>query len=194
MLIIALSALLVLTAALYGRAAGRAWATEAPIVEKIREYRVKTAELRSRKCLPRIRPLLPAHAIPPRWRPVVAERWRMRWVRSQFAGQHCLPVDPKGKPGTVELGKHMAEKAGWTGSQWECLHDLWDELESRWYVYADNPSSSAYGIPQALPGSKMGAGWQHSARVQIRWGLGYVRGRYGTPCGALSFRLAHGWY
>ena len=59
--------------------------------------------------------------------------------------------------------------------------------ESGWNVYADNPSSSAYGIPQALPGSKMasaGADWATNPVTQIRWGLGYIQDRYGSPCGA----------
>jgi hypothetical protein len=64
-------------------------------------------------------------------------------------------------------------------------------------VHADNPSSSAYGIPQALPGSKMaaaGADWQSNAATQIRWGLGYIKARYGSPCSAWGFKQSHGWY
>ena len=63
-------------------------------------------------------------------------------------------------------------------------------------MYASNPSG-AYGIPQALPGSKMssaGADWATSARTQIIWGLGYIAGRYGTPCGAWAHVEANGWY
>ena len=60
------------------------------------------------------------------------------------------------------------------------------------------PGSGAYGIPQALPGSKMasaGSDWQNSAETQIKWGLGYISSRYGTPCGAWSTWQAHGgWY
>jgi hypothetical protein len=64
-------------------------------------------------------------------------------------------------------------------------------------VSADNPHSSAYGIPQALPGSKMasfGADWRTNPATQIRWGLDYVNTRYGTPCQAWSFKRWHGWY
>ncbi|MEX1059140.1 MAG: hypothetical protein WEC17_01785 [Candidatus Saccharimonadales bacterium] len=93
-----------------------------------------------------------------------------------------------------ELGQRMAAAIGWTGEQWKCLDALWGRYESSWYVYADNPRTEAYGIPQALPGSKMGTGWQRSAYVQIKWGLGYVRGRFGSPCSALSYRLVNGWY
>ena len=94
----------------------------------------------------------------------------------------------------VVLGQKMAARVGWAGTQWNCLKQLWGHLEGGWYVYADNPTSLAYGIPQALPGSKMGVGWRNSAFAQIKWGLGYVRAKYGTPCSALSTRLAKGWY
>jgi hypothetical protein len=85
---------------------------------------------------------------------------------------------------------------GWGDDQFGCLVDLWNK-ESGWNVYATNPSSGAYGIPQALPGDKMataGADWQTSAATQIKWGLGYISGRYGTPCGAWSHSVSVGWY
>ncbi len=88
----------------------------------------------------------------------------------------------------------MARDFGWTGQQWQCLDTLWGTRESGWDHTSDNPTSDAYGIPQALPGSKMGPGWQHNPRVQIRWGLGYIKGRYGTPCGALAHSHSVGWY
>ena len=80
--------------------------------------------------------------------------------------------------------------------QFGCLDSLW-ERESHWNVYADNPNSSAYGIPQALPGSKMasaGADWATNPVTQIRWGLGYIQDRYGSPCGAWGHSQSHGWY
>jgi type IV secretory pathway VirB10-like protein len=86
----------------------------------------------------------------------------------------------------------MASKYGWGADQFSCLNSLWNR-ESGWRVHAANPSG-AYGIPQALPGSKMGAGWQNSARVQVAWGLGYIKSRYGTPCGAWSHSQSSGWY
>lgn len=94
----------------------------------------------------------------------------------------------------IELGRKMAAQYGWTGAQWKCLYDLWGRYESSWRVNADNPHSDAYGIPQALPGSKMGSGWRTSAYVQIRWGLRYIRGSFGSPCGALAYRLSNGYY
>lgn len=91
------------------------------------------------------------------------------------------------------MGRQMMLAAGFGEDQWPCLYNLWRE-ESGWTVTADNPTSDAYGIPQALPGSKMGPGWEYDARVQINWGLGYIKGRYGTPCAAYSTKKAQGWY
>lgn len=84
---------------------------------------------------------------------------------------------------------------GWSSSQFGCLDSLW-ERESGWSTYAAN-SSGAYGIPQALPGSKMasaGADWRTNPYTQIRWGLGYISGRYGSPCGALAHSNSYGYY
>ncbi len=81
---------------------------------------------------------------------------------------------------------------GWGEDQFTCLVQLW-QRESGWRVTAANPSG-AYGIPQALPGSKMGTGWQTDAKVQIDWGLGYIRGRYTNPCGAWAHSNSYGWY
>ncbi|MFC6355263.1 aggregation-promoting factor C-terminal-like domain-containing protein [Luethyella okanaganae] len=85
---------------------------------------------------------------------------------------------------------------GWGTTEFDCLVSLWSK-ESGWRVNAYNASSGAYGIPQALPGSKMataGADWETSAATQIEWGLGYVSGRYGTPCGAWAHSQDAGWY
>jgi hypothetical protein len=93
------------------------------------------------------------------------------------------------------LGRREAAQRGWVGEQWTCLDYLWTR-ESRWLKSAANPSG-AYGIPQALPGAKMasaGPDWQTNPVTQIRWGLGYISGRYGTPCGAWAHSQATGWY
>lgn len=69
--------------------------------------------------------------------------------------------------------------------------------ESGWNRFARNPYSGAYGIPQALPGSKMAvvAGdWSWNGYTQIRWMLRYVRARYGSPCVALAHSYRYGWY
>lgn len=95
-----------------------------------------------------------------------------------------------------QIGQQMAAARGWTGSQWTCLESLWTK-ESNWSHTAANPSSGAYGIPQSLPGSKMataGSDWQTNPATQIQWGLDYIAGRYGTPCGAWSHSQANNWY
>jgi hypothetical protein len=76
-----------------------------------------------------------------------------------------------------------------------CLQDLWNH-ESGWRYDAENPSG-AYGIPQALPGSKMssaGADWATNPATQIRWGLGYIKALYGNPCNAWYFDDRNGYY
>jgi hypothetical protein len=85
---------------------------------------------------------------------------------------------------------------GWGREQYSCLVKLWDR-ESNWRVNAYNSSSGAYGIPQALPGNKMataGPDWLTNPDTQINWGLNYIQGRYGTPCGALSHSDQLNWY
>jgi hypothetical protein len=94
------------------------------------------------------------------------------------------------------IAKALLSKYGYGQDQFTCLDSIYSQ-ESGWNTHADNPASSAYGIPQALPGSKMataGPNWQNDAATQIKWGLGYIKGRYGSPCGAWGFKQAHGWY
>ena len=76
------------------------------------------------------------------------------------------------------------------------LIPMWNR-ESAWSASAQNPSSGAYGIPQALPGDKMAtvaADWRTNPATQIKWGLGYIKDRYGTPSAAWTFWQANGWY
>jgi hypothetical protein len=90
----------------------------------------------------------------------------------------------------------MLSMYGWGDSEFGCFDNIIMH-ESKWSITATNPSSGAYGIPQALPGSKMataGADWKTNPATQITWALGYVKARYSTPCGAWSFKSAHGWY
>ncbi|MFG2757470.1 transglycosylase SLT domain-containing protein [Streptomyces wuyuanensis] len=82
------------------------------------------------------------------------------------------------------------------GDQFQCFSNIVDH-ESSWNYRAQNPSSGAYGLVQALPGSKMasaGADWQTNPATQIKWGLNYMNDRYGSPCGAWSFWQANHWY
>ncbi|GGC16394.1 ubiquitin-like domain-containing protein [Cellulomonas carbonis] len=100
-------------------------------------------------------------------------------------------------PGTARaIALEMVLARGWGEDQFSCLDSLWMK-ESGWRVTAENPSSGAYGIPQALPGTKMataGADWRTSAATQITWGLGYISARYGTPCAAWAHSQARNWY
>jgi hypothetical protein len=104
-------------------------------------------------------------------------------------------------PDPAAAKRYAASRMGaydWGASQYQCLLDLWTH-ESGWRVNAYNPSSAAYGIPQAWPGDKMatyGSDWMTSYVTQIRWGLDYIRSSYGTPCGAWHFELSHtpNWY
>lgn len=94
------------------------------------------------------------------------------------------------------VAKQMVAARGWGDGEFQCLVALWNR-ESHWNPYAENPYSGAYGIPQALPGTKMasaGADWRTNPVTQITWGLGYIAGRYGTPCGAWQHSEAIGWY
>lgn len=84
----------------------------------------------------------------------------------------------------------------WGIDQYSCLVKLWNR-ESNWRVNAFNASSGAYGIPQALPGKKMavaGPDWMTNPETQINWGLGYIEGRYGSPCAALAHSDRLNWY
>jgi hypothetical protein len=95
-----------------------------------------------------------------------------------------------------QVAEQMLSGFAWSSSQFSCLDPLWAQ-ESGWSVTAENPSSGAYGIPQALPGSKMasaGADWESDAATQIRWGLTYIQSLYGSPCGAWDHEEADGWY
>ena len=94
------------------------------------------------------------------------------------------------------VGALLAADRGWGGGQFSCLDSLWTK-ESGWRWNADNGGSGAYGIPQSLPGSKMasaGADWTTNPVTQIKWGLQYIAGSYGTPCGAWAHSVAMNWY
>ncbi|MFD5424635.1 transglycosylase SLT domain-containing protein [Streptomyces sp. NPDC127084] len=82
------------------------------------------------------------------------------------------------------------------GDQFQCFSNIVDH-ESSWNYRADNPTSDAYGLVQANPGSKMASvasDWQTNPATQIKWGLNYMNDRYGSPCGAWSFWQANNWY
>ena len=100
-------------------------------------------------------------------------------------------TDPK------EIARQILKnKFGYGSSQFDCFDNI-IMRESKWDINATNPSSGAYGIPQALPGSKMaseGSDWRTNPATQIIWGIKYMKDRYGSPCAAWGFKSSHGWY
>lgn len=117
-------------------------------------------------------------------------------VLNQDSGGQVTQTEDLSRQDPRTIARAMLAEFGFGSDQFSCLDSLYNS-ESGWNIHADNPSSSAYGIPQALPGSKMasaGPDWADSAVTQIRWGLGYIKGSYGTPCGAWSFKQGHNWY
>ncbi|MCZ0859144.1 G5 domain-containing protein [Actinomyces israelii] len=98
--------------------------------------------------------------------------------------------------GAQAIARGMMASYGWGDDEFSCLQSLWNR-ESGWNYQAENASSGAYGIPQALPGSKMSSvagDWATNPATQITWGLGYIQGRYGTPCSAWAHSESVGWY
>jgi hypothetical protein len=100
-------------------------------------------------------------------------------------------TDPK------EIARQILKnKFGYGSGQFDCFNNI-IMRESKWDINATNPSSGAYGIPQALPGSKMaseGSDWRTNPATQIIWGIKYMKDRYGSPCAAWGFKSSHGWY
>ncbi|WP_109509215.1 hypothetical protein [Nocardioides speluncae] len=93
-----------------------------------------------------------------------------------------------------DIARALLGEYGFSVDEFDCLDALYMS-ESGWRVDADNPTSSAYGIPQALTAMHdLPEGYMTSAEVQIRWGLDYIQSRYGTPCAAWSFKQGHNWY
>lgn len=127
-----------------------------------------------------------------------AQQAAQQQAAQQQANQQAQATSvPAVSPGSAQqIAMQMLGSYGWSSSQFTCLNSLWNE-ESGWNVTASNPSSGAYGIPQALPGSKMasaGPDWETDATTQITWGLDYIRSTYGSPCAAWDHEEADGWY
>ena len=122
-----------------------------------------------------------------------AEQTRARDEAASRSSVRTAPVATGGSPQAIARG--MLSSFGWSGDQFGCLNSLWTK-ESGWRTTAANPSG-AYGIPQALPGSKMasaGDDWRTNPATQVRWGLGYIKGSYGSPCAAWGHSRATNWY
>jgi hypothetical protein len=106
-------------------------------------------------------------------------------------GQESLSAqDPR------TIAEALLPTYGFDSSEMSCLEPLWMG-ESGWRWNAENPSSGAYGIPQSLPGDKMASvapDWRTNPVTQIKWGLEYIKGSYGSPCSAWGFKQSNGWY
>ena len=153
--------------------------------------RVGAARLASTlgQAAPAVLPAVPKRSGSPRWEGLGAKWKRLAHDYVKLSKRYRAVLREP-----VALGKMLAAARGWTGAEWLALYALWNR-ESGWVVHKWNyAGSGAYGIPQALPGSKMGAGWRDSALVQIKWGLGYIGGKYGCPCRANAYQLANGSY
>ncbi|MFQ4149537.1 hypothetical protein AAGW05_12700 [Arthrobacter sp. LAPM80] len=106
------------------------------------------------------------------------------------------PVAVDDPAGAQAYASSQLASFGWGADQMSCLTRLW-ERESSWLTSAENASSGAYGIAQSLPANKMdstGSDWATNYKTQIRWGLSYIEGRYGSPCGAWGHSESVGWY
>ncbi len=122
-------------------------------------------------------------------------------VAAHHGSAHTTGSAPSGAAmsvsGNVATGQRLAAAYGWgSGAQWTCLDELWTR-ESGWQLVWNTGGSGAYGIPQALPASKMasaGADYMTDPATEIRWGLGYISATYGTPCGAWAHEEADSWY
>lgn len=107
-----------------------------------------------------------------------------------------IPKVDNSPAGAKAFAKTYIKPIGWGDAEYQCLVTLW-EHESNWNFTATNKWSGAYGIPQSLPANKMssaGADWKTNSQTQIKWGVDYIKGRYGTPCKANVAWNIKGWY
>lgn len=135
--------------------------------------------------------------------------WTAPAAAKESAGVVKTASTPKGKYESIMTSKKLSKyfprdprssrkyaRILVSPKQYRCLNKLWSQ-ESRWIHTSKNSDSGAYGIPQALPGNKMasaGKDWRTNPATQIRWGIKYMKVRYGSPCEALQFHDVHGWY
>jgi resuscitation-promoting factor RpfB len=115
-------------------------------------------------------------------------------VRS--SGKPSSPKAPAAPASPQQIAQSQLSSYGWNSGQWTYLYQLW-ERESGWNSTATNPTSGAYGIAQALPATQMnsvGSNWKSDASTQIKWGMNYIKGRYGNPQAAWAHEESNGWY
>ncbi|MFP5283198.1 MAG: transglycosylase SLT domain-containing protein [Actinomycetes bacterium] len=165
------------------RSSARSALTEAARVER-------TAALTSQR-----------RAIAAEQRALAEKRAKQKEQRRQAAKARRQAIAARGySAGTTDpqdmARQIMRNKFDWGASEFGCFDNI-IMRESLWDPTATNPSSGAYGIPQALPGRKMATiadDWRTNPATQIRWALTYIEDRYGTPCQAWGFKSANGWY
>jgi 2-keto-4-pentenoate hydratase/2-oxohepta-3-ene-1,7-dioic acid hydratase in catechol pathway len=126
-----------------------------------------------------------------------AEQERKAKAEAETKAQAASSLDDAPTQTSYSIAEIQAmAKAVVASDQWTCFSNIVNH-ESTWNYKAVNPSSGAYGLFQALPGSKMssaGSDWQTNPATQIKWGLNYMESRYGSPCEAWSFWQANHWY
>ncbi|MFF8862195.1 MULTISPECIES: transglycosylase SLT domain-containing protein [unclassified Streptomyces] len=117
-------------------------------------------------------------------------------VAAATAGMALSAAPAQAAPSSASSAQAIAHKMIPDAAQFNAFSKI-VEHESGWNASATNSSSGAYGLVQALPGSKMasaGADWKTNPATQIKWGLDYMKSRYGSPAQAWSFWQANGWY
>ena len=117
-------------------------------------------------------------------------------VSSRYAVSRNLGASSASAAEAQAYARERCTAYGWSENDYYNLVSLWNK-ESHWNMYAQNSRSGAYGIPQALPGSKMasaGSDYLTNYKTQVNWGLSYIKGRYGNPTMALYHSQATGWY
>jgi hypothetical protein len=123
-------------------------------------------------------------------------RPRVTTAKPKTTTTTTVPVSCQSYDGNQRIACTLLPRYGYSTSQMSPLVKLWTK-ESGWNHEAENKSSGAYGIPQALPGDKMaseGSDWRTNPATQIKWGLSYIKDRYGSPTGAWSHFQSHNWY
>lgn len=121
----------------------------------------------------------------------IAEQKALYAEQVKKLGYDPLTTDPRDIAKIMMLNEYE-----WGEDEFTCVNKIFTQ-ESNWQWDATNPSSGAYGIPQSLPATKMasaGDDWKTNPATQIKWGLKYIKDRYGTPCDGWDFKAVHGWY
>ena len=162
------------------------------------EYRRETADERAAALQAQAKAIAAAKAAAERARAIEEQaRRRENTSRSETrVDVGPVPASCNVYQGNRKIGCALLLEWGFGLEQMPCLDKLWTK-ESGWTTTSTNKSSGAYGIPQALPATKLakyGSDWRTNPATQIKWGLDYIKGRYTNPCGAWSFFLSHNWY